>query len=471
MHKGVNSLVFVIALIAGFAGFLLGFDSSLLANVKDQVVEQLSLSQLQWSWVVSISLIGCMLSIPLSGFIADKISRRSLLQMVASGFIVGAAICAFTHHVYLLLWGRFIMGFCVGIASYIAPLFISEMAPPQQRGTLVLFNGLAITFGQAIAYLTGFLLHDYSATSWRCLFWIGSLPAIVLFLGMSGLPHSPAWILKQKGRDETLKILRRIRPQGYNVEQELEEMNTHKAFDKPNLLSLFKMPVVAVLLVGICLGIFQQFAGINALKYYGPVIFESAGFLPVKNAILATCCIGTINCIFTLITLLSVDRLGRRPLLLCGTLIASLSLFAVSYVLHAHFEGQKYWVLGFLSIYVMGYCISVGSLFWVLIAEIYPFKVRAMAMSIATVTQFAANFVVSISFLSVYQSFGQVFTFSMFGSFCLLACAFIYYFVPETTGVSLEHIEDRLLSGKKIRDIGQPVSDKRKIKKFELLMD
>ncbi len=220
----MNSFVLVVAVIAGFGGFLFGFDSSVIADVKDQVVNQLALNELQWSWVVSISLLGCIIGIPLSGFFADKVSRRSLLKTVALGFIGGTALCALNGNLYVLLIGRFIIGVCIGIASYIAPLFISEIAPPHHRGTLVLINGLTITFGQAIAYLIGYLLHDYSATSWRYLFAIGCIPALILFLGMFFVPHSPRWIMKKYGMDETFNVLRRIRPADYNIQKELDEL-------------------------------------------------------------------------------------------------------------------------------------------------------------------------------------------------------------------------------------------------------
>ncbi len=205
--------------------------------------------------------------------------------------------------------------------------------------------------------------------------------------------------------------------------------------------------------------------------YYGPVIFESAGFFPVKNAIFATFCMGIINFLFTLITLFCIDKLGRRFLLLNGTLIAAISLFTVSLLFNYTIPGHKYWILGAFAVYVIGYCISVGSLFWVLISEIYPLQVRGIAMSIATVMQWGANFVISLSFLTLYQSFGQIVTFALFGSFCLLAFIFIYYFVPETTGVSLEKIEEQLMSGKRVREIGQAIPIKRKTKQLELLMD
>ncbi|MCL9685714.1 sugar porter family MFS transporter [Legionella maioricensis] len=471
MNNGMNSFVFFVALIAGFGGFLFGFDSSVIADVKDQVIGQLALSEWQWSQVVSISLLGCVLGIPLSGFFADKLSRRYLLKIVALGFIFGTALCSLTSSLIILLIGRFIIGVCIGIASYITPLFIAEIAPPNRRGTLVLINGLTITFGQAIAYLIGYFLHDYSSNSWRYLFGMGSVPSLVLFIGMYFVPHSPRWIMNKYGMEETFKTLKRIRPSNYNIQKELDEIHINLKHTQPDYRLLIKAPIVFVLFVGIALGVFQQLSGINAVMYYGPVIFESAGFYPVKNAILATFCMGAVNFIFTLVTLFYIDRLGRRILLLNGTMLAAASLFSVSLFFNYGLPGHKFWILGSLSFYVVGYCISVGSLFWVLISEIYPLPIRGLAMSIATVVQWGANFVVSLSFLTIYQSIGQVLTFSLFGLLCLLAFLFVYYFVPETTGVSLENIEKNLMAGKKIRDIGKQLPKKIKTGEFELLRE
>ncbi|STY31148.1 sugar-proton symporter [Legionella wadsworthii] len=467
MNSGLNSFIFFIALIAGFGGFLFGFDSSVIADVKDQVMVHFSLSEWQWSQTVSISILGCVFGIPMSGYFADRISRRFLLKIAAAGIFLGTVFCALTHSFILLFIGRFAIGVCIGIASYIAPLFIAEIAPPNRRGTLVLLNGLTITFGQAIAYLIGYFLHDYSTDSWRFLLGFESIPALILFFGIHFTPHSPRWLMSQYGMEKTLNLLKRIRPPEYNIHQEIAEIQQSIRRTQNNR-GLFKAPIVLVLAVGILLGIFQQLTGINAFMYFGPVIFESAGFYPISNAILATFWMGVINFLFTIVTVFCIDKLGRRFLLLSGTLIAALSLFVSGIIFRLDFFGQKFWILCSLSTYVMGYCISLGSLFWVLISEIYPLPVRGLAMSIATVVQWAANFVVSLSFLSLYQNLGVTSTFGLFGSLCVLAFTFIYLFVPETTGISLEKIEKNLLSGIKIRDIGQPVS-KIKSKDYRIL--
>ncbi|MGQ3890517.1 sugar porter family MFS transporter [Legionella sp. CNM-4043-24] len=467
MKEETNGFVLLVAVIAGFGGFLFGYDSSVVADMKDQVMQQLSLTDWQWSKIVSFSLLGAVFGIPLSGMISDRLSRRTLLILVALGFIAGTALCALANDLNTLLWARVLIGVCMGIASYVTPLFIAEIAPPAKRGALLLINGLAITFGQAIAFLSGYFLHDTAASSWRLLLWIGILPALILFFGMFWAPHSPRWILQRYGEDAALRVLKRIRASNADVMAEMAEI-TSLPVAQTSWRQLFKVPVVFVLLVGMGLGVFQQFSGISAIMYYGPVIFKSAGFASMKNAILATFGMGLINFAATAFTLLTVDRFGRRALLLHGTFIAALGLFAVAALFYWNVPNLPLSVFMGLSCYVIGYCISVGSLFWVIVSEIYPMHVRGLAMSMATVTLWGANFLVSISFLELYQTAGESLSFMIFGGICLLACAFVYRFVPETMGVSLEKIEDNLAAGLRMRDLGR-VIDTRRHKKQRIL--
>jgi len=467
MKSETNGFVLLVAIIAGFGGFLFGYDSSVVADMKDQVMQQLSLSDWQWSKVVSFSLLGAVLGIPLSGLISDHLSRRTLLILVALGFILGTALCATANDLNTLLWARVLIGVCIGIASYITPLFIAEIAPPKKRGALLLINGLAITFGQAIAFLTGYFLHDTSSSSWRLLLWIGLIPALILFFGMFLAPHSPRWILRRYGEKEALRVLKSIRSPDADIASEMAEIAGLQTLPV-KWRQLLKAPIIFVLLVGIGLGVFQQFSGISAVMYYGPVIFKSAGFASMKNAILATFGMGLINFIATAFTLLTVDRFGRRSLLLNGTFIAALGLFVVAALFYLNVPHLSLAVFLGLSCYVVGYCISVGSLFWLIVSEIYPLHVRGLAMSIATVSLWGANFLVSISFLELYQAAGEAMTFSLFGGICLLACAFVYRFIPETTGVSLEKIEENLAAGMRVRDIGQAI-ETRRFKKQRIL--
>lgn len=465
--------VIMIAAIAGLGGFLFGFDSSVIADTKDQITAQFSLSDFQWSLVVSVSLLGSVIGIPISGIVADRISRKSMLIMVAIGFIIGAALCAEATALNTLIAGRFIIGVCIGIASYISPLFISEMAPPKIRGGMILMNGLAITFGQAFSFLIGYFLHDISPSSWRLLLWIGTVPAFGLLGGILFVPHSPRWMMAKHGVAKAYQVLKKIRTSEEIARAELQEiqLNINQAHEKVGIAKLFTPPLLFVLLVGLGLGIFQQFSGINAIMYYGPVIFETAGFYPIKNAILATFWMGLINFIFTAVTLVLVDRLGRRFLLLSGSLLAAISLMLVAFYYQLHLFDKKWIMFCFMSTYIIGYCVSVGSLFWVLISEIYPLKVRGLAMSIATVVQWGANFVVSITFLEIFHRFGEVNTFWLFGSVCLLGFLFVYYYVPETKNISLEKIEENLAAGKKLRELGQPLGQRKPIEEPGLAVE
>lgn len=455
MQKEIKRYIYLITTVTAIGGFLFGFDTSVIADIHDQASQQLALSQWQWSNIVGSGVLGCILGIPLSGFFADRVSRRLLLQLVAIGFIIGTALCAQAHQFTALLSGRFLIGVCIGVASYITPLFIAEIAPANKRGGMVLLNGLALTFGQAAAYLIGYLLNGIWPYSWRLIIWIGAIPALILLVGMHYVPHSPRWLFKHLGEHEAKKTLQKIRITSQEIQAELAEMRQCVHINQARQVSLFKSPILYVLIAGILLGLFQQFSGINAILYYGPLIFTTAGFTSSNSALLATFCLGVVNFVFTAITLLSVDRLGRRNMLLYGTALAGIALLITSILFTARFPGTKYWLLLSFAIYVMGYCISVGSLFWVIIAEIYPLAVRAQAMSIASLVQWAGNFLVAISFLELYQYLGPSSTMAMFGLLCLLAWAFCYWFIPETTGVSLEEIEEHLFAGKPLRELGR----------------
>ncbi|OGT57572.1 MAG: sugar:proton symporter [Gammaproteobacteria bacterium RIFCSPHIGHO2_12_FULL_43_28] len=448
-----SSYVVLVASIAALGGFLFGFDSSVIANAKDQMSAQFALSDFQWAQIVSVSLLGSMVGIPLSGIVSDRVSRKTLLQLVAVGFILGSLLSALANDLPVLYAGRFLIGVCIGIASYVSPLFIAEIAPRKTRGSLILLNGIAITFGQAVSFLIGYWLHDVSLSSWRLLLFTGTIPAAFLLVGMCLVPHSPRFLMMRYGSEKAREVLNKIRGNQREVQTELTEIEQIASHGYGSIQSLLKPPFCYVLLLGLSLGIFQQFSGINAIMYYGPVIFEAAGFHPIKSAILATSWLGFLNFIFTIVTLLFADKVGRRFCMLSGSVVAAFSMFAISLAVN-----EKWLIVVLLSTFIIGYCVSVGSLFWVVIAEIYPLKIRGLAMSIATVLQWAANFVVSISFLSLFHAFGELKLFWLFGFICLLAAITTYYFLPETARASLESIEENLLAGKKLRELGQVIT-------------
>ncbi len=406
--------------IVTLGGFIIGFDAGVIVDGKDQISAAFNLTTFQWSIITSLSVLGALLTVPFGGKLVDKWGAKTMLIVVALGFAISLFITAITTNLTQLVIGRFITGICIGIAAFSVPLFISETSPPSIRGGMVLSYCVAITAGQTFSFFAGYLLHDVSPDSWRIILAIETIAAVCFFIGMIVVPQSPQWRAKTQRIEKTRVISKKILP---------------------------------VLLLGMSLAIFQQFVGINAIIYYGPVIFQAFGFHTVSHAIFATFLIGLVNLIFTSITAFLVDYMGRRFLLLLGTLMAGASMLVLAFP----YVGLSHRTLSviFLMTYIIGYCISLGSVFWVLIAEIYPCRIRGFAMSLITALQYTANFIVTITFLKLFEMFDNSVTFSLFGGMCLAAFIFIYFYVPETKGVQLETIESNLNKGKKTRELGQ----------------
>jgi MFS transporter, SP family, galactose:H+ symporter len=450
-----SSYIILISSIAAIAGLLLGYDAGVIADSKDQVTKLFSLSDNQWSLTASASIFGALVGLPISGYLSSYIGRKLMLIIVAIGFFIGIILSATSSDIISFIAGRFIIGISIGIGSFTAPLFISEIAPPKIRGTLILINGIAITSGQALSFLIGYFIHDVSIEGWRYIIWIEILPAICLFIGMLFVPQSPRWIAMKHGIDKARLTLKSIRGNSYDIDAELNEIqnNIKQNNRKVSFIQLFSKQLIPVTTVGVVLGLLQQFVGISTIMYYGPVIFTNAGFVPIDHAILATFYIGMVNLLATFATMFLVDYFGRRPLLLFGTLLAGISLIFVGAANIGYIHG-KWLTFMFMTAYIVGYCIGLGSLFWVIIAEIYPFNVRGLGMSIASAAETGASLLVTITFLQILRISGLSGAFWLYSLISFIAFIFIYYNVPETKGVSLEKIEADLKSGASFRDIG-----------------
>ena len=380
-----------------------------------------------------------------------------MLIIDAVGFIFGTLLSVFSPDAFWLIVSRFIIGLSIGTSSYIVPLFISEIAPAKRRGRLVLFNLIAITGGESIAFFVDYLL--VPTHSWRLMFATGIVPALLLLIGMLFCPATPRWLML-KGRDKEAKAtLQKIR-NTHLVDTEFDAIKQGLDAKLMRFKEIFSKPLRPVLMIGLVMGILQQFVGINTVMYYGPVIFKHAGFDSGQTALLATFVMGMVNFLGSIWGVLLVDRIGRRPPLIIGTLLAFLSLGFIGLLFSLRLQGgvAHAAMLVLMVIYIAGYSISLGSLFWLMIAEIYPLKARGQAMSFVTGIQWAANFLVAVTFLSILHSFGPADTFWLYGLMCLIACLFVSLKVPETKGVSLEQIEHNLRLGRPTRQLGQPES-------------
>lgn len=453
--RQITFFTILITLVAALGGFILGFDAGIIIDGKDQISSQFNLTNFNWSLVTCTSIVGSIIAIPLSGQCVDKFGTKNILFFTAAICLIGLFLTTTAHTLAQFIIGRFLVGICVGITSFSCPLFLSEISPPTIRGGMILINSIAITSGQTLSFLAGYFLHDLSSSSWRMISAIEIIPTILFLIGILYMPQSPRWITKKYGIDAARLLLVKIR--GVNfvaLESELQEIQTNisSTLLTPRFKALFSKKIMPVLAIGIGLGSLQQFVGISTIMYYGPVVFQAIGSTSVKQGLFATFCMGLINCIFTIVSALLVDKMGRRILLLWGTLIAGSSMFLVGNVCLGNFSEK--WGVFFIGTYIIGYCISLGSLFWVLISEIFPHYIRGTAMSLVTAVTSTATFLVSLTFLKFFDVLGQANTFFLYGLMSLIAFIFTYFFIPETKGVSLELIETHLKQGKKLRTLG-----------------
>lgn len=448
--------VFLIASIGALGGLLFGFDTGVISGALIFINQTFQPNTFVQETIVSSVVLGALVGAIFSGKLADAYGRRQMLFTAAIAFIIGTLVSSMALNLNLLILGRLIIGFAIGISSYTTPLYISEMSPAKHRGSMVLLNAITITGGEAFAFLLDYSLAP--AHAWRTMFAVGIIPAIFLFIGMLFLPETPRWMVLKGAIDKARTTLSKIRD---SSEVALELRNIQKSFSlkQDNWKQLFSKKVRPVLIIGLGLGIFQQFFGINTVMYYGPTIFKAVGFQGTQAQILVTFGMGIVNTIMSVFAVLVIDSVGRRKLLLIGSAVAAISMGIVGMTFtHSEHSTLCQWTAVIaMIVYIAGYCISVGSLFWLMISEIYPLSIRGLGMSIATAVQWGANFVVSMTFLSIIYNMGPANTFWLYGSMCVLCFAFVYYLVPETKGVSLEQIEQNLDENKPSRELGAPL--------------
>lgn len=434
-----------IAIVAAVAGLLFGYDTGVISGAILFLKTDFHLSATGEEFVVASVLVGAVLGAMAGGSLADRFGRRKMLIVAAMVFGAAAIVTAITPNMGILIAGRIGIGLAIGSASFTAPLYISEIAPARIRGALVSLNQLAITSGIVVAYLVDFLFAK--SGDWRAMFGFAVIPAAMLLIGMLFMPKSPRWLMSRGLQKEADKAMERLHE---NADKEVTGVAQDLA-SKPNGIVKLWSPVLRLaLIVGMGLAIFQQITGINTIIYYAPTIFEMAGIHSAAVAILATFGVGIVNVVMTIVAIRLIDKAGRRPLLLIGTAGMVISLGALGLVYHLHnISGALAWItLGSLMVYVASFAIGLGPVFWLLISEIYPLIVRGRAMSLATIMNWAANLLVTLTFLSLIQWAGRGNTFWIYGVIGIGTWVFIYKLVPETKGRSLESIEQRWSSTK-----------------------
>jgi sugar porter (SP) family MFS transporter len=441
MKTGV--FVILVALVGALGGLLFGYDTGVISGAILYIQPAFGLSTGEKEFVISIVLIGAMLGAFFAGSASDTYGRRTTLIGAGILFSVGALASAFAPppSIPFLATARFVVGVAIGLSSVTAPLYISEAAPAATRGALVSLYQWAITIGILAAELVNYALA--SAKNWELMLGLAIVPSLLLVAGMLAMPESPRWLIAHDRRDDGEAVLRRTRPAD-EVPGALADIEQSLQVQEGTWRDLLRPDVRKALGIGIGLAVLQQITGINTVIYYGPQIFKLAGYSSDAVALLATVGVGAINVLLTLVAIAFIDRLGRKPLLYAGVAGMMLSLFTLAWAFSNGAGGSRGAVtIGALMVYVGCFAFSLGPIVWLLISEIYPLRVRGRAMAIATLSNWAANFVVSLVFLTMIEAFGTSATFAIYGVMCVLTLFFVRFAVPETKSKELESISFR----------------------------
>jgi sugar porter (SP) family MFS transporter len=394
--------------------------------------------------VVSIVLVGAMIGAMAGGAIADQIGRRASLIWAGVIFIVGSVLAPLSPNVTILIIARAIIGVGIGFTSVTAPVYVSELAPPQSRGMLIGLYQLALTVGIALADLVGYRLAEQEA--WRLMFAIAAVPTI-FFLGIIvTVPESPRWLFFHHRAKDAQSVLESY-TDAIGVRQFLEDIQEGlKTPLEQRWSELWNPAVRGALFIAVGLTVLQQVTGINTVIYYGPQIFELAGITSHANAILATLLVAIMNIIGTIVGIMLVDRVGRKPLLYLGVGGMAIALFALSWGLgHRATLGSSLGTVATASLllYIACFAFSLGAIAWILVSEVFPLRVRGRGVAVATLFSGIANFAVSLTFLSLIHAAGDAATFAIFGILSVVTLVFVRFAVPETCGRHLESISAR----------------------------
>lgn len=445
--------LYIIAIVASLGGLLSGYDTGVISGALLFINETWVLPDTLQGFLVSSVLIGAVIGAATNGILADIFGRKKIIMATAVIFILGSILCAFAPNVYVLILSRIFVGFAVGIVNFVVPLYLSEVSPKNLRGTLVSLYQWAITAGILFSYFINAVFAQ-AVYNWRWMLFAGVVPGLVLFIGMCFMSDTPRWLVSKNRDDEAKKVFSKIEPD-IEPEKEIAEIKETLVDNRQEKTFRLKKWMIMPFVVGIGIMFAQICTGINTIIYYAPTIFKTAGFDSNLTAIYATTGIGVVNFIMTIIAVFFTDRIGRKPLLYFGLTGVMLSLFALgtSFAFAGGLGSSLKWVaVGSLVTYIICFAMSLGPIGWILVSEVFPLRIRGIAMSVCTVSNFAFNFFVVGSFPVLLHRIGGAWTFWIFGIVSILCIIFVYFFVPETKGISLEEIESNWRRGVNPRD-------------------
>jgi SP family arabinose:H+ symporter-like MFS transporter len=457
-NRGSRGYLLLACLVAAMGGLLFGFDTAVISGAEELVAKQFHLSELMEGWVVSSALAGCLIGAAIAGFLADRFGRKKVLFLAAALFIIcsiGSAMPAAPWH---LAVARIIGGTGIGIASMLSPMYIAEISPPKLRGGLIATYQLAITLGIVVAYFSNYTLaflayHHaeiygsgiwqwvFSSEVWRGMLLAGVVPAAVLFGLLFFIPESPRWLIEQGRLADASAILSRVNGQD-EADHEMREIEQTLAQESGSFLQLFRPAMRPALLIGIVLPFFSQICGINVIIYYGPKVLQAAK-LNADAAMLWQVLLGSVNVVFTLAAIFTVDKLGRKPLLLVGIAGVGLTLF-LGGLLFA-FSAPPVAILVVFAAFLACFSLSYGPVCWIIVSEIFPTAIRGRAMSVSIFSLWTGCILVGQTFPLLMKWAGSSWTFWLYAATTPPAFLFVWLLVPETKGKTLEQIEQRFV--------------------------
>ncbi|WP_051579802.1 sugar porter family MFS transporter [Pseudonocardia acaciae] len=444
-------VIYFIATVSGVSGLLFGYDNGIIGSAMLYISRRFELSPFQQAMVTSMILVGAIVGALAGGALSSRFGRRRIVVMVALVFAVGAVAAALAPNAEALALSRFVLGLSVGGASSTVPVYVAELAPPRIRGTLTVLFELMVGVGVLSAYLVGFVL---AGEGWRWMFGIATVPAVFLLVGMFFLPESPRWLVGKGRPGEARDVLRRVRPRSADVDREvaeIEEVDRRRSAGGWRLVCGSWARPAMVVALGIAM--FSQVTGVNAIVYYAPTILTAAGF-DDSGALLAGVGVGLAVLVGSIVGTALVDRVGRRRLLLTMMPASAACMTILACTFFAHdISGAAAWVVVVSMLaFVVFNAGSIQIALWLVGPEVFPLRIRGTATSASTGAAWGFNLLVSLTALSAIDTLGRPATFLTYAAMNVACCVFVYLWVPETAGRTLEEVESALNKGRRFRD-------------------
>ncbi len=439
-----KSKVFLWSIVVALGGFLFGFDTAVISGAEQSIQKFWNLTPVEHGLTVSIALIGTVIGSLFGSLPSDRLGRRTTLIIIATLYLLSSLGTALATNWYVFLFFRFAGGLGVGASSVTAPVYISEIAPAHRRGRLVALFQFNVVLGIVLSYFSNYLIGQDGETAWRWMLGVQAFPSLLFFILLQMVPESPRWLISRKGKIEEAKaILQIVNPDNY--EDEVENIKRNQVAEEAtgNANQLLSRKYRFPIFLAVTFAIFNQVSGINAIIYYAPRIFEMTG-LGRSSSLLSTVGIGAVNFLFTLIAINFIDRIGRKTLMLIGSigLIATLGLVAQAFYTQ-DFSGWS--VTVYLLLYIAFFAFSQGAVIWVFISEIFPNQVRAKGQTLGSTTHWVMAALIAFSFPMLAERLGGGHTFLFFCVMMVLQLLFVWKLMPETKGRSLEQIERTLV--------------------------